>query len=548
MNMEKTTVNWAVATPGHIAAKFAEALAALSKKNNAICCYAVGSRELEKAQAFASQWGFKKAYGSYEELFADESVDVVYIANPHPFHAPLALQALKAGKHVVVEKPAAINAPLLQELIDLAQDKHLFFLEAYWTAFNPTVLEVLDGIRAGKIGTVTHADISFCFRNAYNAESRLFNPALGGGALLDVGMYPLTFAMMPAPAADDMAKGRMKHSVLDSTSLAEPRRIVSNARIAKGIDCFNSAELTFANGMTAVLKSAVDMEPADNSKDAYIYGTKGYVKIPFFWMSQEAEFFSYNAAGGATATPLEKISHPFEVNGYEYEIVEATNCIRSGRTATLLHSPEDALAVCKVMDVLRSQWHLVYPCETAASTTGTVAAGAATSNSKASVSGECNSSTGTSSDTITVYTDGGCHGNPGPGGWGCVILDGIKETTLSGGEPVTTNNKMELMAAISALAAVAQNKAWKGKKILVYSDSQYVKNGITSWIKSWKQNGWKTSNKKPVLNQDLWEELDELYSGLNVQWSWVKGHAGVKYNELCDQLCQQEIMAQTGGM
>lgn len=564
--MDKTTVNWAVAAPGNIAAKFAEALSALSKKDTAICCYAVGSREIDKANAFAKQWGFSKAYGSYEELFADPAVDVVYIANPHPYHAPLALQALTAGKHVVVEKPAAMNAPLLQQLIDFAHDKNLFFLEAYWTAFNPTALEALDDIRAGKIGTVIHADINFCMKKAYDPQSRLFNPELGGGALLDVGIYPLTFAMMVSHAADDMAKGRTKRSVLDSTSVNEPRRIVSNARISKGVDCFNSTELTFANGMTAVLKSAVDMEPADNPKDAYIYGTKGYIRIPLFWMCQQAELFAYKDAEGADAVSVEKINHPFDVNGYEYEIVEATKCILSGRIATLLHSPADALAVCKVMDILRSQWHLVYPCETAgnsgnaitdasgnkitgaagtssANTSGNGMTGSTTSNS---VSG--GSAAGASSDTITVYTDGGCHGNPGPGGWGCVILDGQKETTLSGGEPSTTNNKMELMAAISALAAVAQNKSWKTKKIVVYSDSQYVKNGITTWIKSWKQNGWKTSNKKPVLNQDLWEELDELYSALNVQWSWVKGHAGVKYNELCDQLCQQEIRSQMGGM
>jgi ribonuclease HI len=100
------------------------------------------------------------------------------------------------------------------------------------------------------------------------------------------------------------------------------------------------------------------------------------------------------------------------------------------------------------------------------------------------------------------------------------------------------------MAAIGALSAAARNPDWKNRKIHMYSDSQYVKNGITSWIKSWKKNGWLTSAKKPVLNKELWEELDELYSSLTIEWSWVKGHAGVKYNELCDQLCQKEIHAQ----
>ena len=140
-----------------------------------------------------------------------------------------------------------------------------------------------------------------------------------------------------------------------------------------------------------------------------------------------------------------------------------------------------------------------------------------------------------------IYTDGGCHGNPGPGGWGAVIIDGNDVHTLSGGEKNTTNNRMELMAAIKSLQTIVSNEQWKSEEINVFSDSQYVKNGITSWIKNWKKNGWKTAAKKPVLNQDLWMQLDELYNALNVNWQWVKGHAGVKYNEMCDQLCQTEI-------
>ena len=147
-------------------------------------------------------------------------------------------------------------------------------------------------------------------------------------------------------------------------------------------------------------------------------------------------------------------------------------------------------------------------------------------------------------DTITIYTDGGCSGNPGPGGWGVVIIDGMQEAKFSGGEAATTNNRMELLAAINALEAVSQNSSWSTKKICIYSDSQYVKNGITSWIVNWKKNGWKTSSKKPVLNQDLWQRLDALYQQLDVSWNWVKGHAGITYNEVCDQLCQNEIRLQ----
>lgn len=144
-------------------------------------------------------------------------------------------------------------------------------------------------------------------------------------------------------------------------------------------------------------------------------------------------------------------------------------------------------------------------------------------------------------NNLVIYTDGGCSGNPGPGGWGTVIIDGTNITKLSGGEKQTTNNRMELSAAINALDAVVKNTGWRNRHVEVYSDSQYVKNGITSWIKNWKKNGWKTAAKKPVLNQDLWIALDTLYNQLDIEWKWVKGHAGVEYNEICDQLCKMEM-------
>ena len=137
-------------------------------------------------------------------------------------------------------------------------------------------------------------------------------------------------------------------------------------------------------------------------------------------------------------------------------------------------------------------------------------------------------------DEIIIYTDGGCSGNPGPGGWGVVIsADGIVKQ-ISGGEKFTTNNRMELLAAINALSIIKNTPKFEGRKLIVNIDSQYVKNGITTWIKGWKSKGWITADKKPVKNQDLWILLDELNSSLNVEWNWVKGHAGVEYNEICD--------------
>ena len=144
-------------------------------------------------------------------------------------------------------------------------------------------------------------------------------------------------------------------------------------------------------------------------------------------------------------------------------------------------------------------------------------------------------------EDIVVYTDGGCSGNPGPGGWGIVVIaDGVAKQ-LSGGEQFTTNNRMELMAAINALSVIKNTPSFNGRHVTVNIDSQYVKNGITTWIHSWKAKGWKTTDKKPVKNQELWETLDALNSSLNVTWHWVKGHAGIEYNEICDSLCQSEI-------
>lgn len=144
-------------------------------------------------------------------------------------------------------------------------------------------------------------------------------------------------------------------------------------------------------------------------------------------------------------------------------------------------------------------------------------------------------------EDIVVYTDGGCHGNPGPGGWGIVVIaDGVAKQ-LSGGEKFTTNNKMELTAAIVALSVIKNTPSFAGRKVVVNIDSQYVKNGITTWIHSWKKKGWITADKKPVKNQELWIQLDNLNSSMEVTWNWVKGHAGVEYNEICDQLCQSEI-------
>ena len=139
----------------------------------------------------------------------------------------------------------------------------------------------------------------------------------------------------------------------------------------------------------------------------------------------------------------------------------------------------------------------------------------------------------------TIYTDGACSGNPGPGGWGAVIFDNEnKQKNISGSEENTTNNRMELSAAIMALEEVNMNS-----EITIFTDSTYVKNGITEWIKKWQKNEWKSSNKKPVKNKDLWIKLNNLCQKNKVTWKWVKGHSNNKYNTLADKLATQAILS-----
>ena len=138
--------------------------------------------------------------------------------------------------------------------------------------------------------------------------------------------------------------------------------------------------------------------------------------------------------------------------------------------------------------------------------------------------------------TVEAYADGACKGNPGPGGWGVLLRSGGRERELHGGEPATTNNRMELTAVIRALESVAPRS-----RVRVYTDSQYVQKGITAWIHDWKRRGWRTADRKPVKNVDLWMRLDELARGHEVEWHWVRGHAGHPENERADALANRGV-------
>ena len=144
-------------------------------------------------------------------------------------------------------------------------------------------------------------------------------------------------------------------------------------------------------------------------------------------------------------------------------------------------------------------------------------------------------------DMIVIYTDGACRGNPGPGGWGALLISGERERELSGAESATTNNRMEMLAVINALRALKRRVSAR-----VYTDSQYVRLGMTEWLAGWKARGWRTADRKPVKNQDLWELLDEQAANHHIEWHWVKGHSGVPGNERCDQLANAAIDALLG--
>lgn len=137
------------------------------------------------------------------------------------------------------------------------------------------------------------------------------------------------------------------------------------------------------------------------------------------------------------------------------------------------------------------------------------------------------------SGKVEIFTDGACSGNPGPGGWAAILRSGAHEKEISGGERATTNNRMEMMAVIRALGAIK-----KPSTVIVHTDSRYVMDGVTQWLKRWKANGWKTADKKPVKNEDLWRTLDEAVNGHDVHWRWVRGHAGHPENERADALAR----------
>lgn len=340
----KEYVNWAILAPGIIANSMAKAMLESSKKDSRIRLYAVGSRDLARAKEFAEKWGFEKAYGSYDELLADPDVDAVYIANPHAFHYESTLACLNSGKHVLCEKPAGCNIGQLNEMIDLAQKKNLFFMEAMWTAFNPCVNAIRKFITEGGIGELKHIESRFCNRLSYDPMGRLWAPELAGGALLDLGIYNIYVSAM----------------FNGFSPIANKNSIV---RMYKGIDAWESVNLTYENGVTASFQSACDMTAGKETHDAIIFGSKGFITIENFFFAQKAIVHTFKNEWGNENEVTQTIEHKFDVNGYEYELIHATDCILSGKTESDVHTFEKSRNLCKTMDSFRADWNFKYPFE-----------------------------------------------------------------------------------------------------------------------------------------------------------------------------------------
>lgn len=319
----------AILGPGGIARSMAAAAAGLDE----VELYAVGSRTYEKAKAFADKWGFEKAYGSYEEMLQDPQVELVYVATPHSHHYQYAKMCLEYGKHVLVEKAFTVNAAQAEELMEMARKKGLLLAEAIWTRYMPSRKMIDDLVAGGVIGTVTSltANLGYVLPHV----ERMQEPALAGGALLDLGVYPINFALM-------VFHGEVEK--VTSTAVMSP----------KGIDWMNSITLTFADGKMAVLHSNM---LAQTDRQGVINGDKGYIEIQNINNCEEIRVFDLDRKMTA------RYDVPEQINGYEYELLSCVKAIREGKTECPEMPHSEILRVMRLMDRIRKDWGMTFPCE-----------------------------------------------------------------------------------------------------------------------------------------------------------------------------------------
>lgn len=325
-----STIHWGILGAGHIAGKFALGLTAVPGAK----LTAVASRDNEKAARFGREHGVPVCYGSYAQLAADPKVDVVYIATPHVLHKEHTLMCLEAGKAVLCEKPFAINACEAREMADAALKNKVFLMEAMWMRFLPGAIEVKQRIADGAIGEPRMISADFCFQGRNEPLGRLYNRALGGGALLDVGIYPVSLAFM---------------------LWGEPAKIESTAYIGStGVDEHSAALFTYADGRIATLTCSIATVA---SQEACIYGSEGSIKIHApWWRGGKFSIFPRDKSE-------ELIIPPLEGNGYNYEAVEVMNCLRENKLESDVLPLQESIAVMRTLDAIRARWGLRYPGE-----------------------------------------------------------------------------------------------------------------------------------------------------------------------------------------
>ncbi len=337
-------VRWGILSTGYIANLFAEGLSVVEDAE----LVAVGSRQQPTADVFADRWGAPHRHASYEALAHDPDVDVIYIGTPHPYHYEHTLLCLRAGKHVLIEKPFALNARQASSMIDLARSQGLFLMEAMWTRFLPAMVQVREWIAAGEIGTVELVRANLSFMAEFNPASRLFAPEMGGGALLDVGIYPVSFAHM---------------------ILGTPQTIYGTAALGKtGTDDRSAYMFGYEGGKTALLSSAVQLGVP---VEADIIGTKGYIKIHEPWINPRVVTLAKPAAPGVQSRLIfegnvhdtRTVHLPTAGNGYNYEAIAVGECIRAGQRESSVMPLDESLAIMHILDTLRAQWGLAYPNE-----------------------------------------------------------------------------------------------------------------------------------------------------------------------------------------
>jgi dihydrodiol dehydrogenase / D-xylose 1-dehydrogenase (NADP) len=327
--MKKRT-KWAIMGTGTIANNFAKGLSVLPEAE----LYAVASRSKDKAEEFGNIYGASKMYGSYEELVQDKDVDVVYIATPNTAHKDNAILCINNGKAVLCEKPFTINAKEAEEVIKLAREKKIFIMEGMWSRFFPVMETLRKWMEGEVIGELRMVTADFGFRREGAMEERKVSPQRGGGALLDVGVYPIAFASMIFGSAPKEIAGLT--SIIDT-----------------GVDEQSSMLLGYEGGKMALLSCAIN---TPTPKEARIIGNKGSIHIPNFSRATTA---TLEVIGEEPVT----VEIPLEGNGYNYEAAAVMQCLNEGKLESELMPLDETLAIMKIMDELRGQYGIKFPTE-----------------------------------------------------------------------------------------------------------------------------------------------------------------------------------------